>query len=61
MVFRRLQELDIPCFCETHKPLEVHASNPTAIIQLWSVTKQYSASRQELIDWLQDCWHFNKR
>ncbi|CCQ50668.1 Asr1405/Asl0597 family protein [Crocosphaera watsonii] len=61
IVYHRLQQLDIPCICETHKPLEVQVSNPTAMIQLWSVTKQYSASRQELIDWLKDCWNFNKR
>ena len=60
LVYHRLQELDIPCFCATHQPLEAQVSSPTAMIQLWSISQQYSASRQELIDWLQICWHQNK-
>lgn len=61
IVYQRLQELDIPCSCATHKPLQAQVSSPTAMIQLWSVTKQYSSSRQELIDWLKGCWNLNKR
>ena len=61
IVYHRLQELNIPCSCEAHKPLQAEASSPTAMVQLWSVTKQYSASREELIDWLKGCWNLNKR
>lgn len=56
IVYRRLRELQIPCYCSTNEPLQVQLSSPTAVIQLWSVTKQHSASRQELISWLKDCW-----
>jgi hypothetical protein len=55
-VFHRLQALDISCQCGTHQPLLVQIENPQAAIQLWSVVKQCSASRGELIDWLNRCW-----
>jgi hypothetical protein len=56
-VYRRLQELQIPCFCRIDRPLQVEIHDPTAAIQLWSVVKQVTASRHELIRWLDDCWH----
>lgn len=56
VVYHRLRELQIPCSCATNEPLQVQLSSPTAMIQLWSVTKQYSSSRCELIQWLKDCW-----
>jgi hypothetical protein len=57
LVYRRLQELQIPCFCRTDRPLEVEIQDLRAAIQLWSVVKQVTASRYELIRWLDDCWH----
>ncbi len=57
IVYHRLQDLQIPCHCCTNQPLQVQLTSPTAVIQLWSVVKQYSASRRELIDWLTNCWH----
>lgn len=56
IVYHRLQELQIPCHCSTNQPLEVQLSSPTEVIQLWSVIKQYSSSRRELIQWLNTCW-----
>ncbi|MEA5508948.1 hypothetical protein VB715_04150 [Crocosphaera sp. UHCC 0190] len=56
IVYHRLQELHIPSYCATHQPLQVQLSSPTEAIQLWSVIKQYSASRRELIEWLHTCW-----
>lgn len=58
-VYYRLQELEIPCKCLPHKPLEVEINHPIAGIQLWSVVRNFSASRSELVDWLNDCWKIN--
>ena len=55
-VYKRLQELDIPCWCEANQPLRVEIKNPLAVVQLWSVMQQLTASRQELICNLEHCW-----
>ena len=55
-IYRRLQELDIPCRCETNQPLTVEISNPTAAIQLWSVVQQFTGCRQDLVSTLKKCW-----
>ncbi|NJM72925.1 MAG: hypothetical protein HC862_23820 [Scytonema sp. RU_4_4] len=57
-IYRRLQELDIPCWCETNQPLTVEISNPTAAIQLWSVVQQFTTNRQDLIRNLKKCWRY---
>ena len=55
-VYQRLQELEIPCWCATEQPLSVHIADVAAAIQLWSVIKQLTASRQELVRTLERCW-----
>ncbi len=55
-VYQRLQELEIPCSCETHQPLTVQISNPVALVQVWSVIRHSSASRQQLIRILEKSW-----
>ena len=55
-VYQRLQELDIRCWCETNQPLKVEIGNATAAIQLWSVMRQFTISRQEMICILEYCW-----
>jgi hypothetical protein len=60
-IYHRLQELDIPCSCSTNQPLQVELDNPSAIAQLCSVVKQSTASRSELIDWLDDCWRIKSK
>ena len=55
-VYYRLQALEIECFCQANQPLQVYSNNPQAAIQTWSVVKQFTANRQELIDWLDRCW-----
>lgn len=55
-VFRRLQALGIKCQCSTNEPLLVDINSPTTAIQIWSVIRQCSGTRRELIDWLDDCW-----
>lgn len=55
-VYRRLQELEIPCWCHAYKPLKVEVSSPIATVQLWSVVRRVSLSRQESMPWLERCW-----
>lgn len=55
-VFYRLRSLDIECQCFTNKPLLVNPHSPTTVAQIWSVARQFSTSRQQLIDWLDNCW-----
>ncbi|WP_088240695.1 Asr1405/Asl0597 family protein [Calothrix rhizosoleniae] len=56
LVYKRLQELEIPCSCEMNQPLTVQISNPVALIQVWSVIRHSSASRQQLIRILEKSW-----
>jgi hypothetical protein len=55
-VYRRLQELDIPCECGTNQPLRYQIQDITAAIQLWSVVRQLTVPRRELACWLERCW-----
>nr|WP_250124609.1 Asr1405/Asl0597 family protein [Chroococcidiopsis sp. CCMEE 29] len=55
-VYQRLQELAIPCWCATNQPLRVHIADVTAAVQLWSVLRQFTTSRQDLVWWLERCW-----
>ena len=56
-VYRRLQELGIPCSCEVNEPLRVQISNINQDLQLASILKRFTASRQELLNGLEQCWH----
>jgi hypothetical protein len=55
-VYRRLQELEIPCQCGTNQPLRYHLKDVAAAIQLWSVVRQLTVERRELASWLERCW-----
>jgi hypothetical protein len=55
-VYHRLQALEIPCQCATNKPLKIQLDSTKTAIQLWSVTRQFTASRDELVQWLECCW-----
>ncbi len=55
-VYQRLQELGVSCVCEINQPLMVEVNNPTAAIQIWSVIKQFTASRQDLIENIENSW-----
>lgn len=55
-VYRRLQELAIPCECGTNQPLRYQLNDVTAAMQLWSVVRQLTVPRQELASWLERCW-----
>jgi hypothetical protein len=55
-VYKRLQELDIDCWCESEQPLQVYLKNTNEANQLESVLKQFTANRYELAQLLQSCW-----
>ncbi|MDJ0707702.1 MAG: hypothetical protein QNJ46_30870 [Leptolyngbyaceae cyanobacterium MO_188.B28] len=55
-VYHRLKELNIPCRCRAHQPLKVEVNSPHAAILIWSVVKQTSKPRQDLVQWLKHCW-----
>ncbi|MCY7321700.1 MAG: hypothetical protein LH660_07830 [Phormidesmis sp. CAN_BIN36] len=55
-VYHRLRELEISCRCAAHQPLTIQVNSAIAAFQLWSVVKQVSTSRLELVDWLERCW-----
>ncbi|MGB3404956.1 MAG: Asr1405/Asl0597 family protein [Microcoleaceae cyanobacterium] len=55
-VYKRLQELEIPCCCGAQQPLRANINNCRDAFQLISVIKQLTASRQELIHNLERCW-----
>ncbi|HIK04293.1 MAG TPA: hypothetical protein IGS40_06210 [Trichormus sp. M33_DOE_039] len=58
-VYQRLQELEIPCWCEANQPLTVEINSPAAAVQLWSVTQQFTAVRQDLISTLKRSWQIH--
>jgi hypothetical protein len=55
-MYHRLQELQIHCQCAGDRPLIVRCNTVNDVIQLWSVVKQISSSRQQSIEWLKLCW-----
>jgi hypothetical protein len=59
MVFYRLQELNIPCWCAEDGLLwvEIHCSDQAILLR--SVIQQFMAPRHELVDWLEYCWDSN--
>lgn len=56
LIYQRLNELDICCYCDTNQPLQVEINDPQILIQVWSVVRKLNASRQDLIFHLNDCW-----
>ena len=58
-VYRRLQEIEIPCSCSINQPLTAIINSPIALVQLWSVLRCCTSSRQEMILFLQKCWYYN--
>ncbi|MEW6496228.1 MAG: Asr1405/Asl0597 family protein [Cyanobacteriota bacterium] len=58
-VYRRLQELSIPCQCGTNKPLSYQINDVTTAIQVWSVVRQLTVPRYVLASWLESCWRIS--
>lgn len=52
----RLQELMIPCWCLSDGTLQVEIRDGVTALLVWSVVRQLSASRSELVNWLNRCW-----
>jgi hypothetical protein len=55
-VFKRLQELSIPCQCACGQPLQVSIETATTAVQVWSVLQQFISTRHTAIDYLERCW-----
>ncbi|BAZ26913.1 hypothetical protein NIES4073_78270 [Kalymmatonema gypsitolerans NIES-4073] len=55
-IYRRLQELMIPCSCLSDGSLRVQVNSCLTAILVRSTVLQFMTSRQELIDWLERCW-----
>ncbi|MFQ4145395.1 Asr1405/Asl0597 family protein [Chlorogloeopsis sp. ULAP02] len=55
-IYHRLQELMVPCSCHPDGSLRVQVNSCLTVILVHSTVKQFVASRQELIDWLEQCW-----
>ncbi|MGC1309606.1 MAG: Asr1405/Asl0597 family protein [Phormidesmis sp.] len=55
-VYHRLQMLGIDASCKSFQPLQVTVNSPTEAIQLWSVIRQLSAPRHQLIAALYQSW-----
>lgn len=55
-VYHRLQELMISCWCCADGSLRVQINNLLTAVLVRSTLMQLLASRQELIDWLEQCW-----
>jgi hypothetical protein len=55
-VYRRLQELKIPCWCREDGTLWVEIDHCINAILLRSTIQQFSSTRYELTDWLERCW-----
>lgn len=55
-IYHRLQELMISCSCPPDGSLRVQINSSLALILVYSTIKQFLASRQELIDYLERCW-----
>ncbi|MGQ9865429.1 MAG: Asr1405/Asl0597 family protein [Pseudanabaenaceae cyanobacterium] len=54
-VWRRLQELGIPCTCRADRPLLVTVASPLAAWQVWHVVRM-QGEPAPLRDWLERCY-----
>ncbi|MGP1371799.1 MAG: Asr1405/Asl0597 family protein [Almyronema sp.] len=55
-IYRRLQELNIPCACPADGTLRVEVNHAAALVLVHSTVRQFTAPRQEGVDWLERCW-----
>ncbi len=56
LVRDRLQELDIPCHCESDGSLRVTITSPLAALQVWSVLFRWTGARLAQVGWLEQCF-----
>ena len=55
-VYRRLQELNIPCWCPEDGTLWIEIDRCIHAVLLRSTIQQFVSTRSELTDWLERCW-----
>jgi hypothetical protein len=55
-VYRRLQELNISCWCPQDGALWVEIESCIDAILLRSTVQHFASTRYELTDWLERCW-----
>ncbi|MEM6836048.1 MAG: Asr1405/Asl0597 family protein [Cyanobacteria bacterium P01_C01_bin.120] len=55
-IYIYLQEYSIPCKCGHGQPLRVQVGNAAAAIQLWSIFRVFTASKQAQVQHLKRCW-----
>ena len=55
-IYHRLQELMIPCACPTDGSLRVEVNHGITAILVRSTVQQFTATRCELLNWLERCW-----
>lgn len=55
-IYYRLQELMIPCSCPADGSLQVEVESGVDLILVRSIVQQFTASRWELVNWLERCW-----
>jgi hypothetical protein len=58
-IYLRLSDLGIRCWCGPYQPLQVEIPSPAVAVQIWSVIRQLSTSRQERVAWLRQCWQIS--
>ena len=58
-IYHRLQELKINSSCPPDGSLRVQVNNLLEIILIRSTVMQLLASRHELLEWLERCWHYS--
>ncbi|MEH2383371.1 MAG: Asr1405/Asl0597 family protein [Nostoc sp.] len=58
-ICHRLQELKIKSYCPPDGSLRVQVNNLLEVILIRSTVMQFLASRHELLEWLERCWHYN--
>ncbi|MEN9208434.1 MAG: hypothetical protein Q6L50_10545 [Gloeomargarita sp. GMQP_bins_120] len=56
LIYRRLQELGVPCRCGAYGPLEIEVDTPQAALLVWSVVRQVTSTRAAQAAWLERCW-----
>ncbi|MDZ7961696.1 MAG: hypothetical protein RMY34_28090 [Aulosira sp. DedQUE10] len=57
LIHHRLQELMIESSCLANGSLRVQVNTLQEAMLIHSTLMQFLASRQELVDWLEHCWH----
>jgi hypothetical protein len=56
--YQRLQELGVACVCTPDGTFAVDVQSWIDVVQVRSVVQQLTASRSELIHWLERCWYY---